>query len=104
MKPSTGSKKKGITSGNLLSDSHQSVLKAAYPVLEELKQQDYISKIVVGKIRNVPSRVPKLLAQCTGTSVRLTVKARGEIQEFYVIGSNLSRIERKVKSMSQHWR
>lgn len=96
--------KKGITAGEKISDSHQSIIENAIPVIRELKKEDYVDKIVIGKIRNVSSRHPKLITALTGTSIRLTVKARGEIQEFYVIGSNLNRIDRKLKEMSVTWR
>lgn len=96
--------KKGITASRKISDSHQSVIENAIPVILELKKEDYVDKIVIGKIRNVSSRHPKLISVSTGTSIRLTVKARGEIQEFYVIGSNLNRIDRKLKEMSVTWR
>lgn len=91
--------KKGITDTKKISDSHQSVINAAIPIIQELKKENYIDKIVIGKIRNVSSKIVKLISLKTNTSVRLTVKSRGEIQEFYIIGSNLDRIDKKVQRM-----
>lgn len=96
--------KAGITSGNKISDSHQTIITHAIPVIKELKETSFVDKIVIGKILNVPSKVKKLIGSNTGTSIRLTVKGRGELQEFYVIGSNLTAIEKKIKRMSTVWR
>lgn len=92
--------KRKITSGTKFSDSHQTIIKKAVPVISELKKSEHISKIVIGKIKNTRSRVPKLLTSVTGTSVRLTVKSQGELQEFYLIGSNLNTINKQVARLS----
>lgn len=96
--------KSGITAGGKISDSHQTIITHAIPVIKELKKEDYVDRIVIGKILNTPSRVKKLIGKNTGTSIRLTVKSRGELQEFYLIGSNLNRIEKKIEHMSKMWR
>ena len=96
--------RKSITSGVKVSNSHQSIIVDAIPILRKLKEEDYIEKIVIGKIKRVSSKKEKLLQEDTGTSIRLVVKGKGEIQEFYTIGSNLGRINRRIKQMASQWR
>lgn len=96
--------KPGITSGKKISNSHQTIIDKAVPVLKELKNESFVEKIVIGKIKNVNSRFKKLISENTGTSIRMTVKSHGEVQEFFVIGSDLNRIERKVMTLSKAWR
>lgn len=79
--------KKGITSGRLFSDSHQTIIRQAVPVLAKLKKSNTVKKIVVGKIKNTRSKVPKLVTEVSHNSIRLTVKSHGEIQEFFLLGS-----------------
>ena len=96
--------KPGITSGKKISNSHQTIIDKAVPVLKELKEEIFIDKIVIGKIKNVNSRFKKLLAENTGTSIKMTVKSHGEVQEFFVIGTDLKRIEKRVERLSKTWR
>lgn len=96
--------KPGITSGRKISREHQTVIDKAVPIIQALKSEIYIDRIVIGKIKNVNSRVKKLLSMNTGTSVKMTVKSHGEIQEFFVIGPDLNRIEKKVNAMAKLWR
>lgn len=92
--------KKGITSKSKISDSHQTIIKKAVPVILQLKKSECVNKIVVGYIKNTRSRVSKILTNVNKTSVRMVVKSHGEMQEFYLIGSNLNNIDKQIKQIS----
>lgn len=94
--------KKGISKG--LSDSHQSIIKEARPFIVKLKQESCVSKIIVGIIRNTPSKNKKIVSTRTRTSIRMVVKSKGEIQEFFVIGSKLNEVNKVIDKVTSGYK
>lgn len=94
----------GITSSRKISNSHQTVIESAIPLLKTLKKRDCIEKIVIGKVMQKSSKEKRVIASDTGTSIRLIVKGRGELQEFYLIGNNLKHIKNSIRDVTDIWR
>lgn len=91
--------KKDITSTSKISNSHQTVIKRAVPLIKQLKKSEHVNKIVIGYIKNTRSKVAKVLTDVNKTSVRMVVKSHGELQEFYLIGGDPKTINQQIQNI-----
>lgn len=91
--------KRGITKG--LSDSHQTIIREARPILIKLKQESCVTKIIVGIVKNTSSKDRRIVSTRTRTSIKMVVKNKGEIQEFFIVGSKLNEVDRVVAKLAR---
>lgn len=90
-------------SGKKFTSSHTTAIDAAAPFLEFANKDASVSKITLGFIKSIPSRISNKHIKCIHEKACLQVKIRGNraIQEFRFFTSEISEFEKRLERFAK---
>lgn len=79
-----GEKTRGLLRGPKFNGRHTTLIDAAIPVVEQLRDDERVTKIIIGMITSRRGKTTTIKAVPVSAGLRLTIAAPRNVQELYV--------------------
>lgn len=83
-----GEKTRGLLRGPKFNGRHTTLIDAAIPVVEQLRDDPRVTKIIIGVITSRRGKTTTIKAVPVNAGLRLTIAAPKNVQELYVYTSD----------------
>lgn len=83
-----GEKNRGLLKGPKFNGRHTTLIAAAIPIVERLRDDPRVTKIVIGVITSRRGKTTNVKAQPIDAGLRITIAAPRNVQELYAYTSD----------------
>jgi Predicted metal-binding protein (DUF2103) len=95
-----GTKQKGLLRGNKFNGKHTTLITAAERVVVQLRDDDRVTKIVIGIIKSRKGGASTLKATEITAGLKITVTSASNVQELYAYTGDPQNVK---KDLEENW-
>jgi len=86
-------------SGKKISRRHTTVIESAQPIVDRLKKEIHVTKIVLGPIKSVRSGLQRVKITEVQTGLKIVVRGTASIQTLFVYTKNTQYVKNLIEKL-----